>query len=544
MSTACTDWAERLQAQQVPLAPRLPTPEGERTAAALGRLRLSDKIGKPLLSELPNIGWVSQITSAIFGDANIREAFVLTPKKQGKSALFGLAFFAAFLLDKRPQASWTIVSPTLGISDLVFGLISGAIEADKQLQQRYRVQAHIRTVTNLATGATLVVKSFSLEALTGLRGSVLLDEVHLVGANKNGSKIQTQLKGALAVDPATRIVYVSTQSDTEPKGMFAELLTHARAVRDGTITDDAFLPVLYEPWKDCPDPLATPDVWPCLLPSYPHVGDKRFYEGIAASALRAGPVKAAVERSQFFNVEIGQDQTAETWHMVSALPKLATSRITVDSIIARCEHVAVGIDLGGAVDWTGLGIIGTDADGIWHATARAYAQQKAIDANEHASTCEGFIADGDLRVIRPGADIDAILDIIQRIDEAGKLHAIGVDPAGAVDLVEKLEAASFPLSEGPQDANPVMGIGQSAFRLNPAVRTLERRADEGRIRFDKSRMLRWCFSNCIAVERTNVTEITKRGRDEKFDPVAALLDAASTLILRRQAVFDAACLIG
>ena len=100
---------------------------------------------------------------------------------------------------------------------------------------------------------------------TGLRGSVLVDELWLTGENASTDRLRAQIRGALASDPTAKIVYISTVSGTLPRGMFANLLEYGRNVRDGKIIDDSFLPVFYEPWPGCPDPMKDESVWPLIL---------------------------------------------------------------------------------------------------------------------------------------------------------------------------------------------------------------------------------------------------------------------------------------
>ncbi|WP_170427311.1 terminase TerL endonuclease subunit [Ruegeria arenilitoris] len=546
--TACVDWAERLQRGEFPQdLDNLPinTLAADRISKALGMLRLTDKPGKPLLSDLPNIGWIDTGIRALFGGTTIREAFWLVPKKQGKSALLGLAFFAAFVICKQPKAAFTIVSPSIGISDLVFSLLVGAVEADEFLTDTMKVQEHLKTITNMRTGATMQVKSFSLDTVTGLRGYVLLDEVHLMGASKAGTKVRAQIKGALAVNPDVKVIYVTTQADAPPRGVFSDLLTHARGVRDGTVSDPTFLPILWEPWQDMPDPLDHPELWPKLLPSYPHIGDDTFYKSTADEAIRGGPSAAAIARSQFFNVEVGIDATTESWYLAQEFLSLAKPDLTIDEVIRRCDRVAVGVDLGGLADLTGVGVVGVTSDDQWLAAGRAYCTQKAIDENEeYQSKLMDCVDDGDLMIVKPGEDLPPIVKLCERIRDADKLHAIGIDPAAAIDLVEALEAAGFTLSETTDDERPVMGIGQSAFRLNPAVKSIERKAEERHITIQNSRLMAWTFGNTISIERNNCTEIGKSSENAKIDPVAGILDAVSTIIMRRPKVFDAGALIG
>jgi len=543
--TACPNWELRLQLGQVPFNTDLlpmQTESADKMSAIFKRLRMPDLPGQPRIGDLEGGEWIDYVARAVWGGREVREAFICIAKKQSKSAHGGLMFFSAFLADKIPTQRYTCIAPTIAIARLVFDIIVGAIDADPTLASVLIVRRHVREVEHRNTGSILRVLPFSPEALTGLRGNVLLDEVWLLGTKMAGEKLRAQLKGALAATPSAKLIYITTTSDTIPVGMFAQLLKYARAVRDGDVVDPTFLVAIWEPWEGC-DPWNNEDVWPMLLPSFPHIVQPEFYRSVIREANNSGPSAIVRDKAQFFNVTAEENIQGETWVISEYLPSVSTRKVTLDEIITKCNSVAIGIDLGGADDLSAATVIGQDADtSIWYVWAKAWATKLAMTRNPKiAAKLQDFVNDGDLDVIENGGDVVPMVDLCIKVREAGVLHGIGIDPAGAADLVDALVEAEF---DTESDEPEVMGVGQTAYRLNAAVETFERRVLEGRAEIDNSRLLRWCFGNTVIVQRGQARGIEKNLPTDKIDPISATLDATACFVLRRPTQWSAASMVG
>ncbi|UMR98472.1 hypothetical protein [Escherichia coli] len=74
----------------------------------------------------------------------------------------------------------------------------------------------------------------------------LIDELWLFGRKYKAEDMLREATGGLASRPEGFVMYLSTQSNEPPAGVFRKKLQYARDVRDGKISDPHFLPVIFE----------------------------------------------------------------------------------------------------------------------------------------------------------------------------------------------------------------------------------------------------------------------------------------------------------
>src|SRR6476620_122262 len=159
--TSCRDWEQRILSGQR-LVPELPLfrVEADRALRVFKRLRLPDVIGTPTMAEACG-EWFFPIVEALFGsydpETNIRhisEVFQLIPKGNSKSSNGGAVMLTAIIVNRRPEAEFLFVAPTMEIASIAYKQAKGTIRLDKVLNDLFHVQDHIRKITHRKTGAT------------------------------------------------------------------------------------------------------------------------------------------------------------------------------------------------------------------------------------------------------------------------------------------------------------------------------------------------------------------------------------------------------
>src|SRR4051812_47959523 len=262
--TACHDWEDRVLAGRS-LVPDLPLFEDEaaRAVRCFKRLRLPDVIGTPTLGDACG-EWFFPIVAALFGsydpDSNIRhisEVFQLIPKGNSKSSNGGAVMLTAMILNRRPEAEYLFIAPTMEIASIAYKQAKGTIRLDPVLDAMFHVQDHLRKITHRKLGATLQIKAADTDVITGSKAvGTMIDETHQFAKKSNAAEVFIELRGALTKRPDGFLFQTTTQSKAPPVGVFASELAMARNVRDGK-TRMPLLPVLYE----LPDRLARDGGW-------------------------------------------------------------------------------------------------------------------------------------------------------------------------------------------------------------------------------------------------------------------------------------------
>ncbi|WP_234775022.1 terminase large subunit [Paraburkholderia tropica] len=550
-TTACPDWGDRIKSGRSIIPPPIFPEQAERALAVFKELKIVDAPGSPTFGQ-SSAQWVFDLVASIFGayDAEsgrrlITEWFVCLPKKNSKSTLAAGIMMTAMILNWRMSAEFAILAPTIEVANNSFAPSRDMVKHEEELDDLFQVQAHIKTITHRVMGATLKVVAADSNTVGGKKSvGTLVDEVWLFGKQPNAENMLREVIGGLASRPEGFVIYLTTQSDDPPAGVFRQKLQYARDVRDGKIDDPCFVPVIYE---HPPEMVARKEhlLVENLGMVNPNLGysvDEAFLHREYRKSKEGGEESFRGFLSKHANVEIGlalrSDRWAgaEFWEAAALAPSLS-----IEELIERCEVIDAGVDGGGLDDLLGLALVGREkGTRNWLAWTHAWAHPSVFERRkEIADTLRDFEHEGDLTVVEQiGDDVTDVAAIIAQVHAAGLLDKVGADPAGIGGVLDALAEAGVP-------EDKVIGISQG-WKLSGAIKTTERRlaaasgrkADDSGTRPDGTlihggqRLMAWAVGNARVVPVGNAVNITKQASGTgKIDPLMAIFDAVSLMAL-------------
>ena len=541
-TTSLPDWEDRIVKGQslMPCAP-LFQEQADLALRVFGELVLTDVAGSPKISEVTR-KWVFEFVEAIFGayDADtgvrlINEFFLLISKKNTKSTIAAGIMMTSLILNWRNSAELLILAPTKEVADNSFIPARDMIAADAELQSLFNVSDHTRTITHRITKATLKVVAAESDTVGGKKAAfILVDEVHLFGKKNNAESMLREARGGLASRPEGFTIYLSTQSDEPPTGVFASLLSYARGVRDGRIINPQFLPIIYEFPKSMIEAEAHYDPKNFYVTN-PNLGasvSENYLNTEFAKAKENGEESVRDFLAKHLNVEIGLNLRSNYWAGAEFWEAQAVKEpINIESIIERCDAVTVGGDGGGLDDLLGMAVVGREKNSRrWLLWTHAWCHEVVLERRKNiAENLRDYERDGDVTIIKQsGEDCAEFGRICGQLFNAGLLDRIGLDPLMVGGLIDGIVAAGVPQER-------IIGVAQG-YKLAGYIQTTERKLAENVLVHNGSRLMNWCVGNARVEVRGNNALITKQvSGKSKIDPLIATFNATALMSLNPEA---------
>lgn len=534
-TTACPDWEKRLVRKESIIPPPIFVDEAERAVDIFKELRVPDLPGKPRMGDCCD-EWVLDFVRVIFGGYDgetgkqlIREFGLLISKKNTKSTIAAGIMLTALILCWREEEEHLILAPTREVADNAFKPAAAMVRADEELAAMFHVADHIRTITDRTTRNSLKVVAADTDTVSGKKsGKVLVDELWVFGKKPGAEAMFMEALGGQISRDEGWVIYLTTQSDEPPAGVFKERLQYWRDVRDGVVQDKKTLGILYEFPKNMVRDKAY------LSPENFYITNPNIGRSVSAEWLedqlrkKQGTNDGSLQKflAKHLNIEIGLNLRSDRWAGADFWERQADETLTLQRLLDLSEVVTVGIDGGGLDDLLGLTIVGRRSDSDeWLSRSFAWAHPIALERRKsEESKYRDFERDGDLVIIDelPG-DVAAVADLVEMIDGTGKLAGVGMDPEKTHKvMLEELLNRKI-------DEKIIFGIPQG-WKLVGAISIAERKLAERKLFHPGQALMTWCVGNARIESRANSVLITKQASGTaKIDPVMALLNAVSLM---------------
>ena len=516
--------------------------EAEHALLVFKSLKVVDLPGQPTFGEVSE-QWVFDFVAAIFGayDAStgkqlVTEFFLLISKKNTKSTIAAAIMLTALIINWRHNEELLILAPTIEVAQNSYKPAAAMVRADPELDANageggfLTVQDHIRTIKHLGNDAVLKVVAADTDTVSGKKaGRILIDELWVFGKRPNADAMLREATGGLVSRPEGFVIYLSTQSDEPPAGVFKARLDYARQIRDGQVTNKKFLPILYEFPASMIESKAYEDPGNFYVTN-PNLGrsvSQEWLEEELIKELSGDRTTLATFLAKHLNVEIGMNLRANRWPGADFWDKGSVTSIgcrldDLGGFLDQCEVVVPGLDGGGLDDLTGLSLVGRSRKTQeWLSWSHAWAHESVLTRRQKiAPRLRDFAAVGELTIFTDDLeDQAAIVDIVAEVKDRGLLACVAADPAGLGEMLEALKAIGVTTDNG-----ELVGVGQG-FKLMDAIKVTERRLANGTFKHSSSKLMAWCVGNLKIEPTATAIRATKQtAGDAKIDPVMATVD--------------------
>ena len=469
-------------------------------------------LGAPLRLELfqkafiQNLfGWLLKET----GYRRFRETLFLVGRKNGKSTL--LAALALYMLVADYEGAAEIYSVATK-KDQARKTLTEAVNMVKQSPElRAIIKKRRNDIYFPATASTFEALASDSNTLDGLNShAVIIDELHAI-RDRNLYEVMKQSTSSRRQP----LVIMITTSGTVRESVFDNLYGLACDIADGKVTEDTFLPVLYE--LDARAEWTDPQAW---IKANPGLGTIKQYATLAAFVERAkkNPEDLPGVLCKDFNVP---ETSASVWLSFEDIKNDAT--FTMQDVYNT--YAIGGCDLSATTDLTcaTLLIRRSREDETVYVLQHYFIPQKRIDQLDEHNSQEApykIWAERELLTICDGARVDysAVTAWFCQMRDEFKIDAfaVGYDRALAGYWVDEMKSNGFDMR----------AVAQGPFTWSQPMREMGAAFADKKVNYNRNPVLVWCLSN-TAVKKSGVNNIqpVKVSDRRRIDGAVSLLNA-------------------
>ena len=439
-------------------------------------------------------GWVREDN----GLRRYREVFCYMPRKNGKTSLCAGLSCYIFFCDDEPGAEGYCAAGDREQASITFNIARQMVQAEPLLANQCKIYKGHRAITIEDEGITF--KPISADAYNkhGYNSHfVIFDELH----TQPNRDLVDVLETSMGSRRQPLMIYITT-ADIKGESICNEKLAYAKSVRDGTLPDPTFLPVIYEATED--DDWTDPELWARVNPG---LGDCLKFEYLERQYKKAvdEPAFENTFKRLHLNMQTGASSGAfsiSSWDKCPEVPDRVPDK-------ALCF---AGLDLASTMDITALIALYPELDNLVVPYFWVPVEHKEVKRSYARWIQQGFIH------TTPGnvTDYDFIRERINLLSKGCRFE-LAVDPWNSRHL-------STQLSE--QDGINVVEFRQGYISMNEPTKELSRLIMQGKIGHNGHPVLRWMIDNAEAMtDAAGNIKLSKKHSEGKIDGAIALVMA-------------------
>lgn len=466
--------------------------------------------------------WQARIVRELFktrrgGLRQYRTCLLMLPRKNGKTELAAAMALFGLLADGEVGAEVYSAAADREQASLVFNVVAQMIRNDAELEDQCEIVDSQKRIVHRRSGS--VYRAISADAHTkhGFNASmVIYDELH-AAPNRELWDVLASSQGARQQP----LMIAITTAGYDRHSILYELYQYACRIRDGVITDDTFLPVIYEAKPE--DDWLDERVWRAANPA---LGDFRSLEEMRIAAKRAQDIPG--QQNAFRRLYLNQwTEQANRWIDLATWdsPANVGTPVTADSLSGRTCYL--GLDLSSTRDLSALvGVFPrSDADGDGYDVLPFFwvpADNLKQRVERDRVPYDVWQDDGKL-MTTPGnvLDYERIRQQVLWCVEHFDVRELGYDPWNATQLIAQLEA----------DGVVCAPVRQGFASMAAPTKELEKLILSGQLHHGGHPVLRWNAANAATEQdAAGNVKLSKKRSTEKIDGMVALamaIDRAS-----------------
>lgn len=449
-------------------------------------------------------GWKDKET----GYRRFNEALFLVGRKNGKSTL--LAALAIYLLIGDNEGAAEIYSVATK-KDQAKKVLTEAVNMINQSPElRALLKKRRNDVYFPLTASKFEALASDSNTLDGLNShGVIIDELHAI----RDRNLYEVMKQSVTARRQPLIIMITT-AGTVRACIFDDMYEYACEVADGKITDDSFLPILYE--LDAREEWLIEDCWQKANPGLDEIKDRKKLRGFVERA-KKNPVDVPGVLCKDFN---WRENDSKAWMSYDEIANPATFEIAD----VFDTYAIGGCDLSATTDLTcATLLIRKKNDPNVYVLQQYFLPQRKLDLLDEKENKEApykVWKERGLLTVSEGnrVDFSQVTAWFVQMREQYKIDAfmVGYDRALAGYWVEEMQANGFNMQ----------AVAQGPFTWAQPMREMGAAFADKKVNYNNNPMLLWCMTN-TAVKKSGLNNIqpVKITEKRRIDGAVSLLNA-------------------